>query len=170
MKRIKKIGSIFLCITILCVTLGIEVLAVGPLDGQIVDGSLLTSDLEATDAKVLIPDNPFEEIVPYGNYLATGNAGIINEGNGVVYISGQTSCYETCDSVRVDLALERLSNGSWYTVSMHPHTEYNTYFASTGLYLAVAKGYYYRVRGRHIVTKGVSTESNVTCSNGIFID
>ncbi len=171
MKRIKKIFSIVLCTTMLFVLCGIEIFAKGPLDGQVIDGSLLTSDTKAFDTKELTPENPFEsEIIPYGTYLSNGTAGITDHGNGVIYVSGETSCYRTCDSVQVNLYLERLSNGSWYTVTSQPHTAYNTYFASNGLYLAVAKGYYYRVRGGHVATKGITTETVTTCSNGIFID
>jgi hypothetical protein len=171
MRKIQRIFGIFLCTTMLFTLCGMEIFAKGPLDGQTIDGSLLTSNAEAFDTKPLIPENPFEsEISPYGTYLSNGTAGITDHENGVIYVSGETSCYRTCDSVQVNLYLERLANGSWYTVSMHPHTSYNTYFASHGLYLSVAKGYYYRVRGGHVAKKGITTETVTTCSNGIFID
>lgn len=170
----KKVGrSLFLfCSMVMMVAFyALKGNADGPLDGQVIDGSLLTSEQEAFDEKPLIPENPFEsEIVPYGTYLSYGTVGISQSASGVVYISGDTICYRTCDSVQVNLYLERLSNGSWSNVTMHHYMGYNTYAASTGIAISVPKGYYYRVRGGHVAKKGSVTESTTTCTNGIYIN
>ena len=90
-------------------------------------------------------------------------------GNGVVYISGETSCLETCSSVKVNLYLERLVNGSWQTVTTRSHTANNTYYTSYGISLAVKTGYYYRVVGVHSATKNGVTESTSTATSGLYI-
>lgn len=170
MKREKKIVLFLSMLTLIISLCRIESSAAGPLDGQVVDDSLLVSETEAFDEKPLVLENPFEqEITPYGTYLSFGSAHITNKGSGMIYMSGDTTCHRTSDSVQVNLYLDKLVNGSWSTIKIQHHTEYNTYFASNGLYMAVAKGYYYRVRGAHIAKKGSKTESTTTCTNGIYI-
>ena len=144
--------------------------ASGPMDGQIIDGSILTDNDSASDTRDLIPENPFDgEIVPYGIYLSNGSSSIKNEGNGIVYITGGTYCYRISDTVYVKLYLERLSNGSWSSVQTHSHTEYGNHYAYTGVSFSVKKGYYYRVRGYHYAQKGSTLESVFTCTNALFI-
>ena len=128
----------------------INVSAAGPLDGLIIDGSLLTSDESATDE----------------NGVSTIN----DKGSGMVYISGYTNCYRTSDKVQVFLYLERLSNGGWTTVKTQSNVAYDTYKVSTAMGFAVAKGYYYRVKGTHIAKKGSTTESCTTCTSAIYIN
>ena len=170
MKKIKKSFVFILSCLMLWMIGNINIKAAGPMDGMIIDGSLLTSEESATDTKPLLPENSIDEgVIPDGNYLSSGTVSIANEGGGTVYISGQTCCYKTCDNVKVCLYLQKLSNGSWHTIQSQPYTTYNTYFAQNGIYFAVQKGYYYRVRGGHSATKGSSTESTTTCSNGIYI-
>ena len=143
--------------------------AAGPLDGQVIDGSLFTSDESAFDEKPLVLENPFGQITPYGTYLSNGVSGITDKGGGVVYISGQTNCYRVSDSVQVNLYLEKLSNGGWSTIQTHSNTGYNTYKINAGVSFYVSKGYYYRVRGSHIAKKGSTVESCTTCTSAIYI-
>lgn len=164
MKKIKKIFAFFL--TLICLNLCfVEGIAAGPLDGQVIDGSLLTSEESAFDEKPLLPENPFEEgIMPYGTYLSNGISGITDQGGGVVYVSGHTNCYQTSDKVQVYLYLEKLSNGGWSTIRTHSNAASNTYQVSAGINYLVQKGYYYRVKGTHLAKKGSKVESCITCT------
>ena len=149
----------------------ITVSAAGPLDGQVVDGTLLTSEESVSDEQPLVPENPFDEgIATYGNYLSNGVVYLSDEGSGTIYMSGETYCYETSDVVKVSLYLDKLVNGTWTTVKTSNYSEYNAYYAHRGFYLAVAKGYYYRLRGVHSATKGSTVESTSTCTKSIYID
>lgn len=170
MKFKKKMLSIILCF-IMCISL-FSTVSFAAEEGDIVDGSLLTHEQSAQDRKPLVPEGSYNdsEISTYGNHLATGMVRIVNEGNGVVYISGETDCYSICDSVSVNIYLERLVNGSWQTVSSRSHTSTNTHFTSYGISLAVKKGYYYRVTGSHSATKNGKTESTSSATNGIYIN
>lgn len=165
----KKIASIILCF-IMCVSL-FSTVALAAEEGDIVDGSILTNDQSAQDTKPLLPENSNNDsgVSLYGTYLANGSVLISNEGNGVVYISGQTNCLSTCKSVSVKIYLERLVNGSWQTVTSRSHTSTNTHFTSYGISLAVKKGYYYRVTGSHSATSNGITESTSTATNAIYI-
>lgn len=143
--------------------------AAGPLDGQTVDGSLLTSELEASDTKELISVEEMSGIIPYGVYLSNGIASIVNKGNGVVYVCGETFCNKVSDEVYAKVYLERLTNSGWSTIKTHSNISYNTNYTSAGVIFSVSKGYYYRVRGYHYAKKGSKLESTSTCTSGIYI-
>ena len=165
-KIIKKfLYFIIMVFSIMCV--GLFAKADGPLDGKIIDGSLLTSEETASDQKALVPEG---NIIPYGMYLSNGSSNITKQGSGLVYVSGATYCYRVSDTVYVKLYLERLSNGGWTTVQTHEHATYNSDYAYTGLNYSVAKGYYYRVRGYHYAKKGSTIESVTTCTSGVYIN
>lgn len=165
----KKIISMIACFVV-CINM-LSIVAFAYEDGDIVDGSLLTHEQSADDTEILVPENNINDsgISLYGDYLARGSVSIVDRGNGVVYMSGITNCYSTCNSVSVHLYLQRLVNGSWQTVATRSHTSTNTYFTSYGISLAVKKGYYYRVTGSHSVTYNGITESTTTATNSIYI-
>lgn len=167
-----KKNFLFLLAIIFVLSLnGVYVKAAGPMDGEVIDGSLLTSESSASDEKPLMLENGnFNEAIPYGTYLSSGAVDIVNRGNGVVYVSGDTYCYRVSDTVQVTLYLERLTNGGWSTYKTHTKTVYNAYVASTGLSFSVPKGYYYRVKGAHVAKKGSAIESCVTCTSGLYIN
>lgn len=168
MKNVKNVLFMLCGVFVFMSLFNINSKAAGPMDGQIIDGSLLTSDESAFDEKPLLPDNPFEA-VPSGTYLSNGISGITDKGGGVIYVSGQTNCYRTSDKVQVYLYLERLSNGGWGTVKTHSNVAYNTYTVNAGVSFLMPKGYYYRVKGTHIAKKGSTTESCTTCTSAIYI-
>lgn len=170
MKNIKSVICLIMGVIFFTNALLINVSAAGPLDGLIIDGSLLTSDESATDEKPLLPVESEIGMIPYGTYLSNGVSTINDKGSGMVYISGYTNCYRTSDKVQVFLYLERLSNGGWTTVKTQSNVAYDTYKVSTAMGFAVAKGYYYRVKGTHIAKKGSTTESCTTCTSAIYIN
>ena len=166
-KRLVQILSMLLIVVLNSITVS----AAGPLDGQVVDGTLLTSEDVVSDEQPLVPENSSDEgISTYGNYLSNGVVYLSDQGSGTIYMSGETYCYETSDSVKVSLYLDKLVNGSWSTIKIVHHTEYDTYYAHKGFYLAVGKGYYYRLRGVHSATKASTTESTSTGTRSIYID
>ena len=114
MKKTKNLFLLVLAIMFFANLTVISGKAQGPLDGEIVDGSLLTSDESAFDEKPLILQNSLEgDIIPFGTYLSNGISGITDKGGGVVYVSGHTNCNRTSDKVQVYLYLERLGNSGW---------------------------------------------------------
>lgn len=165
----KKLKNSFCFFAMLCLVfcLGMISKAGGPLDGEVIDGSLLTSEEEAKDSRSLVT---WGNVTPYGTYLSNGESNIVKKGSGLVYVSGGTYCYRISDTVYVKLYLEKLSNGGWTTVQTHEYTTRNSDYAYTGLNYAVAKGYYYRVRGYHYAKKGSTIESVSTCTSGIYIN
>lgn len=165
MRRTMKkyvLGAVILLAMVFCANLPVvRAEAAGPRDGEVVDGSLLTSDLEATDRF---------EIVQRGAFLSMGVSAISNRGNGLIYIGGETFCFRTSDKVKVYLYLERLVGDAWEPVLQKPATESNTYYARNGVYLTVDKGSYYRVRGTHTAILENESESCYTLTAGIYIE
>lgn len=162
-KIIVLLFSMIFCISLFSLT------ASAAKDGDCIDGSLLTHEKEAKDFQPF-SNNLFNPgISTYGTYLSGGTAYIQNEGNGVVYIAGETTCYSTCQTASVTLYLQKLVNGSWQTVTSRSHTSTNTNYSYYGLPLAVQTGYYYRVKGAHTVTQKGVTETTYTETSGLYI-
>ena len=168
MGKSKFRNSIIFFLLLVTIMNGMVSRAAGDLDGKIVDGSLLTSESEASDTKELVPEET-PEILPYGVYLSNGISTIVDKGNGVVYVCAETFCNKISDEVYGKVYLERLTNSGWSTIKTHSNTSYNTNYVSAGMSFSVAKGYYYRVRGYHYAKKGSQLESTSTCTSGIYI-
>lgn len=158
----KKVKILLTAVVILCLVIsGLSVSAADNRVGEIVDGSVLTDETEATYG---------EPSKTKGTYLSSGSGSITNLGGRQVYISGRTNCYRTSDEVRVSLILQRLEGNSWvYVNSVGPVSAYNTYKVSTGATFSVSGGYYYRVYGTHTAKKGSTSETCTSYSNGIWV-
>lgn len=129
--------------------------------GTCVDGSTLTDDNVVTGST---------QSMLRGVYLGTGNARLTNNGGGVVNVWGNTSCYKTCDQVKVTLHLQRLVNGNWSTVTtLDTKTAYNTNYVSNSRNVTVTGGYYYRIFGSHVAVKGKTTESTSSATDGMWV-
>lgn len=129
--------------------------------GNVVDGSVLTDGNEAED---------FEQTRLRNSYLAQGFIKITNNGNGVVGIGGSTSCYVTCDVVKLNLYLERSKGDSNFSsYKSFTYTVENDNSLTRGMNYAVEKGYYYRLRGYHYASKDGKAENLISRTNGIYI-
>lgn len=69
MKKIKITIGMIIAIFLNVALMGIGSLASGPLDGQIVEESLLTSESKSSDERPLVVQEG--EVVPYGVYLSS---------------------------------------------------------------------------------------------------
>ena len=129
--------------------------------GQVIDGSVLTEDTEAED---------LQQIRLRNSYLAEGFIKIVNNGNGIVGIGGSTSCFVTCDTVKLNLYLERSKGDTgFYSYKSFEYTAYNTNLLGKSLNYVVEKGYYYRLRGYHYASKNGVGENLISVTDGIYI-
>lgn len=129
--------------------------------GNVVDGSVLTDGNEAEDLQQTRLRN---------SYLAQGFIKITNNGNGVVGIGGSTSCYVTCDVVKLNLYLERSKGDSNFSsYKSFTYTTYNDSTLTRSRNYAVEKGYYYRLRGYHYASKDGKAENLGSRTDGIYI-
>ena len=129
--------------------------------GSVVDGSVLTDANEAED---------FQQTRLRNSYLYNGFIKITNNGNGVVGIGGSTSCYVTCDVVKLNLYLERSKGDSNFSsYKSFTYTVENDNSLTRGMNYAVEKGYYYRLRGYHYASKDGKAENLISRTDGIYI-
>lgn len=100
-----------------------------------------------------------------GTYLCDGTSGIKRTGSGLISVSGTTTAYSKCDKVKVGLHLDESSDGGNYfgnIASYYFKEENTTSCHGSKANISVTKGYRYRVRGGHSVTKGSTTETTTT--------
>lgn len=147
---------------VLCVgVVGLQVQAAGPRDGETVDGSLLTSGMEVSDS--------FENVQRTG-LVSMGVSRLAKENKGLIFLSGSTTCFRTCDSVKVYFYLEQLVGDTWKPVIIKRKTAANAFFVDNGIDLVVDSGYYYRIRGSHLAILGSESDAGYTVTNGLYID
>lgn len=161
MNKIVKWFSTAICI-MMClgfVTITADA-AGGNRDGEIVDGTLLTSEKSVKGTW---------QAMARGTLLSSGYGSIDYYGNGVIDWTGMTLCNRVCDSVVLNMYLERLVNNTWVSVDQRFVTAYNTTQATYGTSIIIPKGYYYRVQGVHTATKGSTKDSSSSWSSGIWI-
>lgn len=129
--------------------------------GNVVDGSVLTDENEAEDLQQTRLRN---------SYLYQGFVKITNNGNGVVGIGGSTTCFVTCDVVKLNLYLERSKGDSNFSsYKSFTYTANDTNSLGRSMNYAVEKGYYYRLRGYHYASKNGKAENLISRTNGIYI-
>lgn len=140
--------------------------------GEIIDGSILTEDAEATDEDVFeyVIDSGDNGIMLLGTYLAKGTLVISNAGSGKASLFGRTMAVSTCDKVEVAIYLEKYKNGGWASYKHWSYSASNVSVLTKTLTVSVDKGYYYRIKGYHGITKGSTKESCMTVTDGIKIN
>lgn len=104
-----------------------------------------------------------------GNNLNYGTASISMLASNKVNVSGITQCHHACDTVYLELYLERKVNGSYATYKSWEFTESNVTSMLRSIDVIVPSGYYYRVRGYHAAKDGTK-ESTTTLSKGILVN
>lgn len=164
MRKVINLKSLLLS-AMLVLTLSLNTMNVqaGALDylGHTIDGSKLTNELEASGNY---------QSVARSTYLHQGFVRITNNGNGYVGVSGGTECNVTCNTVKLNVYLERSNgDGNFYSYKKWENVDYNTNSLYMGKEIKVEKGYYYRLRGYHSCTKNGVTENGGSRTDGIYI-
>lgn len=160
MRRMKR--SVTAVLLLVCMLLGaFSVHAADDRLGEVVDGSVLTDDLEAEG--IAFP-------TLRGVYLSGGSGGIVIDGGRRVTITGHTDAYRNADTIKVTLYLQKLSGGSWNTIASKSNSAKNTNYVKTSNSYSVTGGYYYRVHGVHTTIKSGVPETATSNTKGIWID
>lgn len=103
-----------------------------------------------------------------GNHLNYGTVKIVKLSSNEVAVHGLTQGHHTCDTVYLNLYLERKINGSYATYKSWRFTASNATSLSKTIEVIVPSGTYYRVRGYHACQDG-SKESTTTLTSGVLI-
>lgn len=164
MKKVMNLKHLLFCMMlVLAMSLNVVNVEADALDylGDTIDGSVLTNDLESSGDY---------QSVARSTYLHQGFVRITNNGNGHVGISAGTECNVTCNTVKLNVYLERSKgDGNFYSYEKWGKVDYNTESLYMGTQVKVEKGYYYRLRGYHSCTKNGVTENGGSSTNGIYI-
>lgn len=104
-----------------------------------------------------------------GNNLNYGNASITALASNKVNVSGITQCHHVCDTVYLELYLERKVNGSYATYKSWEFTASDVTSLLKSMDVIVPSGYYYRVRGYHAAKDGTK-ESTTTLTSGVLVN
>ena len=164
MKKVMNLKSLLFC-AMLVLTLAVNSVNVqaDALDylGNTIDGSVLTNDVESVGNYLSVARS---------TYLHEGYVRITNNGNGYVGVGGATLCNVTCNTVKLNIYLERSKgDGNFYSYMKWENIDYNTNSLYMGKEVKVEKGYYYRLRGYHSCTKNGVLENGGSSTNGIYI-
>lgn len=164
MKKVMNLKSLLFC-AMLVLTLAVNTVSVqaDALDylGNTIDGSVLTNETESIGNY---------QSVARSTYLHQGFVRITNNGKGYVGIFGGTECNVTCNTVKLNIYLERSSgDGNFYSYQKWENVGYNTDSVYMSKEVKVEKGYYYRLRGYHSCTKSDVTENGGSRTDGIYI-
>ena len=164
MKKVMNLKHLLFCMMlVLAMSLDVVNVEADALDylGDTIDGSVLTNDLESSGDY---------QSVARSTYLHQGFVRITNNGNGYVGISAGTECNVTCNTVKLNVYLERSKgDGNFYSYEKWGKVDYNAESLYMGTQVKVEKGYYYRLRGYHSCTKNGVTENGGSSTNGIYI-
>lgn len=130
---------------------------------KIVDGSILTTDDEATGCS---------SSNERGMYLMTGDCTISKAGLTRVYAYASTTANMEVDYIATIVYVERYieKEDAWGYVDAWVAETHNDYFLSTAKTLKVDRGYYYRVRANHLAGKGAdSYDETASFTDGILL-
>lgn len=103
-----------------------------------------------------------------GNHLNFGTTKIAKLSSSKVSIYGLTQGHHVCDTVYLNLYLERKIDGSYATYKSWRFTANNATSLDKAIEVIVPSGTYYRVRGYHACQDG-SKESTSTLTQGVMI-
>lgn len=162
--------------TMLAVSISMLVIPVGVHAEESRENVLLNNDAFSDDEKSEVTEifnwnfDNNNGITPFGSYYAYGRCGVAKKNSTSVYITGDTECYVKCNTVKVNVTLQKLKNGTWNYVTERSNTEYNSYSSLLSDKANVDSGYYYRVVSTHSATKNGKTEVGSTATNSIYVN
>lgn len=105
-----------------------------------------------------------------GAYLGSGTSTIVRADSTHINISGDTTATQTCDKIILSLYVERSTSYAtgYTTYKTYDFTGYNVYqLAKEISNISVERGYYYRVKGVHMVTENGRSETTDSVTNPI---
>ena len=164
MKKVINLKNLLFCaMLVLSMAFNIVNVHAETLDylGSTIDGSELTDEIESSGDY---------QSVARSTYLHQGFVRITNNGNGYIGITGGTECNVSCNTVKLNVYLERSSGPEdFYSYRKWEKVAYNTDSLYFSTQIKVEKGYYYRLRGYHSCTKNGVLENGGSSTNGIYI-
>ncbi len=162
----KRLLSILSSTAVFCMMVIVSVIPTeaSATESKKVDGSYLTTEDSSTGYTT--------DDQTRGVYLMTGDCTISKAGRGKVYAYASTTANQEVKHmstfVYVDQYLEDIDE--WGQVASWVESVENDIYMSTAKTVYVERGYYYRVRARHIAGDEYPYEETASVTNGILIN
>ncbi len=91
-------------------------------------------------------------------------------GNDQVSLYGWTRCNRDCDTVGVELQLQRWNGSSWSTIGTYRWEAFDTDYNWGLRTVTVSPDYYYRVKSYHYANDGSIHDYTYAATGAIYID
>jgi len=157
----RKIFAVFLLILIIMSVMSVPVLAS--------KDSAPTAAVHQTRAELLSQINP-EEAESRDYLIEEWYSEIRSIGNGQVSLYGWTRCNTTCDSVSVELQLQRWNGSNWSTIGTYVFEAFNTDYNWGVRTVSVATGDHYRVKSYHRAEDGSIYDQTTAVTQAIYLN
>lgn len=162
----KRILSILSCIMLCCIITTASMVQAEAEGTQLkkVDGSYLTNQESSTG----YTGNDETR----GIHLMTGDCTVSKAGRGKVYAYASTTANHEVNYIATQVYVERYLEDvdAWGYVTSWVEEVENDIYMSTAKTVYVDRGYYYRVRARHIAGDEYPYEETASVTNGILIN
>jgi hypothetical protein len=158
----RKILEVFLLILIIMSVMNVPVLAASKDSAQ-------TAVVHNTRAELLSHINP-EEAESRDYLIEEWYSEIRSIGNGQVSLYGLTRCNTTCDSVSVELQLQRWNGSNWSTIGTYVFEAFNTDYNWGLRTVSVSTGNHYRVKSYHRAEDGSIYDQTTAVTQAIYLN
>lgn len=162
----RKSTAVFLFILVILLVMNIPVLAASEVPGPTLgDKAAVHHTRDGLKSQI----NPEES--KSGDYLIEEwycEIRAIN--NSQVSLYGWTRCNRVCDSVSVELQLQRWTGSSWTTLGTYRFEDFYNDYSWGGKTVSVSGGNYYRVKSYHRAKDGSIYDQTTAYTQGIYIN
>ena len=111
------------------------------------------------------------EVVPMAyQYFRTGYVFISNEGNGTLFLSGETMAKQQVSVIEVTICLQQYKNGTWVDIWSDTATKLGASTVVINRSVTVPRGYNYRLRGIHSVYHQGVSESDISYTGPTYVN
>lgn len=125
----------------------------------------------ANTAPPLEQSNAYKEVgIESFQYLMDFGCDITSSSGGYVTITGYTKAYSSVDYIKVRLYLQRWDGTKWVDLGSWIFEKNNTSNVEGIKNLQVSKGYYYRTKAEHSLTKSGVNEQATSYSSSISVN
>lgn len=159
----KRFFSVITSFVALCTMMAVSVVdAKASEELKCVDGSYLTTE-ESSTGRTMSKTR--------GIYLMTGDCSITKAGLSRVYSYASTTANQKVNYMATTVYVDQYNEDidKWGQIYAWSEEAENDYYMSTAKTVTVERGYYYRVRARHIVGDKYPYEETASFTNGILL-
>jgi hypothetical protein len=111
------------------------------------------------------------EVAPMAyQYFRSGFVFMSNEGNGSLYLYGETLAKQQVSKVEVTIYVQQLRNGTWVNIWSDSASRLGASSVNIDRIVIVPGGYYYRLHGEHIVNHLGVIEKDYSYTGSTYVN